>query len=374
MQLGVSLVGDPELLVLDESHRVKSITSAKARMIASMTWKQDRATGVWHPLIPYRVIMTGTPQTKKKRVFDLYAQWRILNPNRFPMTQAEFKHRYGRWVALPVPGSTTRTYDKWVRNIHEDELKLLIHKDSFAVTREECYDLPPKLQDRVVHVELEESGEIYDQMAEDMVARIHTGEITTASIALVKSLRLQQITSGIVKTTEEFGGDGRLVRIGTEKLRVLEDILTDLVEQDEKVIVGARFVNDIRTIEKLGQKMKLSTYAMYGAVKDADRVKNIARFKAEKGAALFVAQPSTAALGIDLREAGTTIWYSLTPSWVDWDQFNDRNALNANGTQAIYLLARGTVDELIYQTLLEDGDVGKRIIQSPEMLLRDFRN
>jgi len=59
---------------------------------------------------------------------------------------------------------------------------------------------------------MEESAPYYDQMAKEMIAKIHTGEITTASIALVQTLRLRQITSGIAKTepTRDHP-EGRLV-------------------------------------------------------------------------------------------------------------------------------------------------------------------
>ena len=35
-----------------------------------------------------------------------------------------------------------------------------------------------------------------------------------------------------------------------------------------------------------------------------------------------------------------------------------------------FYLAAGTVDFLMYETLMEDGDIGKKMIQSPERLLR----
>jgi hypothetical protein len=39
----------------------------------------------------------------------------------------------------------------------------------------------------------------------------------------------------------------------------------------------------------------------------------------------------------------------------------------------MYLLCRGTVDELMYDTLQEDGDLARAVTDSPDKLLRDFK-
>ena len=212
----------PQMIILDESHRIKSPSAKKTTAIHSL-----------RPLSDYRLILTGTVVTKSKRLFDVYSQWKFLNPDRFGgMTFGDFKSHYGRWVAK-------ERYSQWVGNKNEEELHSLVHLDSFSITREECFDLPAQTT-QIIHVDLEESAKLYDDMAEDMVARIHTGEITEASIRLVQRLRLQQITSGLSKTspTEAFP-EGRLVIVGAEKLRAIQARLEDLMEADEKVVIGA---------------------------------------------------------------------------------------------------------------------------------------
>lgn len=344
----------PHLIALDESHRIKSPTAVKSRMLHKLGQVAD-----------YRVLMTGTVVTKKKRIFDIWSQWRFLYPNRFPMTFGEFKSTYGIWRSMEGG------WKKWIRNINEDDLHATIHQDAFAISREECYDLPPR-RVQIVPVELDESIPYYDQMAKEMVARIHTGEITQASIALVQSLRLRQITSGIAKTepTPEYP-EGRLVRVGQEKLNVMRDLLSDLFEADEKVVVGAQFKGDLVAIENMCRELKVDCYVIKGGIKRQDRDKNIRAFRAHSGPACFLAQPQAAAEGIDLSTASICIWFSLTPSYVNFTQFEDRIALSQRSTIFMYLLARDTVDELMYETLQEDGDVAKAIMASPERLLRE---
>lgn len=377
----------PQLLAIDESHRFKSPASAKFRTLFSIIWDKDGKT----PRIPYRVLMTGTPVTKKKRIFDIYAQWKLLNPSRFRgMTFKDFKHHYGRWVNMG-------NYERWVGNREKEvaQLRELIHRDSFAVSRDECFDLP-KASHQVIPVTLNPyNAGVYQQMAEEMVAMLKSGEITEASITLVQTMRLAQISSGVARTiptpeevarardlTTKTGKvhepKGKLVRIGRDKMDALESILSDLFEADEKVVVAARFTHDIEAVQEICRKLKTECFTLQGRRKGPDqdrqsRTRAIARFKNMEDPACFVVQPQSGSMGIDLSSASTLIWYSLTPSWVDYTQMNDRIALNPHAVSIMYLLA-SPADYLLYETLQEDGDVAKAVTASPDRLLRNYKN
>lgn len=343
----------PQMVVLDESHRIKSPRARKSTMIHKLK-----------DIPQYRVIMTGTVVTKKKRIFDIYSQWLFLNPERFAdMTFSDFKAQYGRWTER-------NGYPQWIRNINEKDLHSKIHEDAFSITRDECYDLPKETH-QIIHVDLEESADVYDQMARDMVAKIKTGEITEASIKLVQGMRLRQITSGISRTTPspEYPR-GRLVAIGTEKLRAWRDRLEDLMEADEKVVVGALWKADIRRMELVCTKMRIPFFVIKGGMRHADREYSRTQFPKVDGGAVFIGQPAAAGEAIDLSCASILQWYSLTPSWVNFRQFSDRIALSDKPTFHEFFLATSTVDELLYEVLQEDGDIGKKMITSPERLLR----
>lgn len=352
----------PQLVILDESHRIKSPSAQKSRMLHKLG-----------EVTPYRVIMTGTVVTKAKRIWDVFSQWRFLNSRRFrdeagePMNFGEFKSEYSRIVQVETRSG--KSYPKWTGNKNENKLHRLIHKDAFSVLREDCFDLPP-LTSQIIPVHLDDSAEAYDQMAEDMVARIKTGEITEASIALVQSLRLRQISNGLARTTPtKENPKGRLVVIGHEKLEVITDRLEDLMEAGEHVIIGASYRGDIQRIRKVCQNRKWHHGVIMGGVKVPDRSRITREFNDHPEGSVFIGNPAAASEGIDLRSAAIMIWYSLTPSWVHYRQFMDRNALHPGPRFVEYLLADG-VDQMLYQTLQEDGDVGKMMITSPERLLR----
>lgn len=365
------LLWQPQLFCCDESHRFKSPSAAKLRTIISIVWKKNEE----EPRIPYRVLMTGTPITKKKRVFDIYAQWKILNPDRFPdMTFSDFKHQYARWVSKG-------THEMWVANRPREieKLRYKIHQDSFAITREECFDLP-KAVPQLIHMKITgETAEAYDQMAEEMVAILKSGEVIEASIKLVMAMRLAQITSGVARTspTPEHP-DGQLIRIGRDKIETAESILSDLFEADEKVVVACRFSHDIKAVEEICERLKVRSFTLQGRRKGPrqdrkSRAFDIKRFKDMDGPACYVVQPASGSMGIDLSAASTLMWYSLVPSWVDYTQMNDRIALNPHSVSYIYLIASPT-DQLQYDTLQEDGDLAKAMTDSPDRLLRNYKN
>lgn len=348
----------PQLIILDESHRIKQPMAKKSLTIRGLA-----------KVAEYRIIATGTSVTKRHRVYDLWSQWKFLDPYGWvdEYTFTGFKSEFSRFIKL-------KNYEKWIRNLNMPKLLSLIHDDSFAVTRDECLDLPPQRVQKI-HVDLSpRTAQVYDELAEEMISRLKNGEITEAQIRLVLRMRLCQVTSGIVKTSpSEAHPKGRWVRIGKEKLEIMENRLFDLGEAGEKVVVAARWRHDISSIVRVGKALKLPVYELHGGVDRRQRDINIRQFRTRDEPAVFIMQPSAGSLGIDLSTAATMIWYSLIDSFVDWKQATDRIALAPRGTVVEYLIARGTVDELMLEGLLEDQDVVKAIQRSPDVLRRNFK-
>lgn len=366
----------PQLIILDESHRIKSPSARKATALVRLGTVAD-----------YRLICTGTAVTKAKRTFDLYMQWKFLHPQSRLLynfdtggrhTSATFKEMYGRWVALKT--GSGGNYSKFQGLKNPKRLHRLVHAESFAVTRDECFDLPPAYPDQIIKVPLEETAAVYDQMAEHMVAEIKAlkegeySEFTEASIKLVQNLRFSQITSGLAKTepTPQYP-EGRTMRIGSEKLRYLEDLLEDWFDQEEKVVICARFRADIEGIADLSRKLKVKPQLLYGGQERSSRTDSIKQFRLQEGPGCFIMNPQAGSMGIDLRTASTMVWYSLTQSFVDYTQARDRIALSGKANRYVFLLGEGTYDELQYESLQEDKDVVKMIHDSPERLLRNFK-
>lgn len=350
---------NPACMVLDESHKIKSPSGKVSNMIVSM-----------HLNFKYRVILTGTPVTKAKRLFDIYMQWEFLNPERFEdlPTANEFKNEYGKWT-------TRNGYPQLLGTKHLDDLQERIHEDAFAITREECFDLPPRT-DVVLPVTLSgRTGRVYDELAAEMVAQIESEvedddnpAFVEAQIALTLTLRLSQITGGFAKTSIESGSE--TIQIGKEKLDALEPILEEAIENGEKIVVCARFRADLDAIAGLCNRLHIPNWSLRGGLGRQVVSQNIREFKDHDDVGVFIMNPAAGGLGIDLSTAAQMVWYSLTPSWVDFTQACDRIALSDKPTTFTFILASETVDTILYDTLLNDGDIGKAILKNPRKVLR----
>lgn len=365
----------PQLIIADEMHRLKSPTARKTAMVSEVAWqeiKNGRVTIDRVPRSDYRVGLTGTVLTKRKRIYDIYSQWKnFVNPHN-PMVKGRDLKAFKSYFSVMTERNG---YPQWLRN-KPREMQLLIkwlHQDSFAVTRDECFDLPLRT-DQIIHVDLEESGPYYDQMAEEMVARLESGEISWAKIPLVQRTRLLQLTSGIAKTEPtDAHPEGRLARVGTEKLRVIQSRWEDLFEAEEKIVVGARWRGDIAALSEMARKMKVPVYEFHGGISIADREIARKQFGTSSGPEVFIANPQAKLEGIDLRRAAIFQWFSLTSSWVDFRQLEDRVALSERPTFFEYFLARGTIDELQLVELRGDGELAETVTASPHKLLRNFK-
>lgn len=347
------LDNQPAAGVLDESHKVKSPSGRASTMVVSM-----------RPLFKYRLILTGTPVTKAKRVFDLYMQYKFLNPDRFAEwpTVDDFKNHFGRWTHR-------NGFPQFLRARNTDQLAKLLEIDSFVAKRNDCLDLPPQMPPVFYKVELEKrTADAYDEMAEEMVATILEGKkehTIEASIPLVLALRLVQITGGYGKTSE-----GEIIPLGHEKLRVMEELFDQAIENEDKIVVCARFKPELDAIQDLAARKKLPFYPIRGGISRSESAENVRRFRAESGAAAVIMNPQAGGEGIDLSTASHLVWYSLTPSWVNYKQASDRIALSKESITYSYILAKHTVDEFLYDTLQHDGDVANRLIKNPKVVLR----
>jgi len=347
------LDGKPAAGVLDESHKIKSPSGRASTMVVSM-----------RPLFNYRLILTGTPVTKAKRTFDLYMQFKFLNPVRFAEwpTVDEFKNHFGRWT-------NRNGFPQFLRPRNTTQLNELLHEDSFIVKREDCLDLPPKMPDVFRSVLLaERTADVYDTLAQEMVATLLEGEkehLIEASIPLVLTLRLTQITGGFSKNS-----NGEIIQLGGEKLYVLEEILDEAAENDDKLVIAARFRAELDAIQALAERKGLPVFPIRGGLSRTESSDNVRAFREAEGAAVVVMNPQAGGVGIDLSTASHMVWYSLPTSWVDYTQACDRIALSQTSRTYTYILAKHTVDEFLYDTLQADGDVARALLKNPKVVLR----
>lgn len=355
---------DKALIVVDESHKIKNPSGKASNMIVGL-----------RRYFSHQLILTGTPITKARRAADIYMQWRLINPTRFSewgATYEDFRNHTGKWIEA-------NGFPQWVapREKGLADLQRGIHRDGLVIRRADCFDLPATLPDRTIEVPLTTSARHYDEMAEQFVTMLANGEIAEASIPLVVGMRLAQITSGHVgiRKPHPTNPDKQITethKVGDEKLRALKEVLTEeVLEKEEPVIIVARWKHDLDGIQALCKTLGIDAWSIRGGMSRDSTEDALRRFSQRAGTpAAMIVQPQAGGVGLDMRVAGHTIWYSLTSSFVDFTQMKDRNALHPNAVQHTFLLAPNTVDMILYETLQGDGDFAKAILKRPEAILR----
>lgn len=325
-----------DMIVVDESHRIASHNSKLSR---GLHWLGKR--------IKVRVCLTGTPNPEGQE--DFFGQMRFLDDRVFGNNYENFLQRYT--VRIPIP--TVPNAWKIVDYINKDEFNRKIAPYIFRLTKEDAKLSLPPVKHVPMSIELEpDSRRAYNQMKNDLYTQVQTGEMVAAN-ALVKGLRLQQITSGH-HTNEQ-----------PEKIDVVYQLLESL-GKDEPIVFFAKFTRDIDAIASACSKMGIKWGEISG------RVSELEQWNAGLTQALIV-QIDSGAESIDLTRACYAVFYSITWSSATYIQALARLDRPGQTRPVTYyhLIAEKTIDERIYAALQQKRDTAEALMAELQSLGRN---
>lgn len=328
------------IIILDEAHLIKNRSSQRSKFLLKLACKAD-----------YRYILTGTP-IGNGQLENIYALYCFLDPylergrvcsRIFGGSYQKFQDRY----------CILNMYHKPSSYVHVKELQEIINAHSYRVKKVDCLDLPEKLPDEIIKVDLIER-KLYKKLSTE--SAILEYEIL-AENPLSRLVKLRQLSSGYL--TYKEGTEDKLLELKTEKLSVLQEILEGYPE-DKKVVIFAEFKYSIAKISDLLRKMKIRFVTLDGDQKD----KTIWRqFQIDKRIRVIVCQYQTAAAGIDLFASDTIIYYEPTLRSNILEQSRDR--IHRTGQKEkcsyIHLLTKGTVEVEIYRALAGYSDFSEAL-------------
>lgn len=325
-----------DLVVLDESHKVKA-PGGKASMFTGRLRKHAKR----------RLCLTGTPMPHSP--LDVYAQFRFLDPGVFGTSFVRFRNRYavmGGYGGHEVVG--------WQ---NEDELSERMHRTSFRVMADDVLDLP-EYHHVPRHVTLDKSESVYRDLETSMYAEVDEGTITPAN-ALVKLLRLQQVTGGHV-----VDDDGNETVVGSEKADTLREVLGELAV-DEPVVVFCRFKADLDRVRDACENptngdeprryAEISGRQNDGLTDDSTMTPD---------ADVVGVQIQAGGVGVDLTRARYAVFYSVGFSLGDYEQALKRihRPGQDRATTFVHLVAEGTIDEKVYAALRKRKNVVEHVL------------
>jgi SNF2 family DNA or RNA helicase len=337
----------PDLVIADESHRIKSSSARQSRAAARIAASASM-----------RLALTGTPITKSP--LDLFGQFRFLNPAIFGSNWSRFKNFYGVW------GGFGKFQLRGYKNL--PDLITKVRANSYRIKKEQCLDLPEKVYLELPVTLSPEGARIYREMAKEMIAEIKGANANYEAIApivLVKLLRLSQITSGFVKDTE-----GKVRIFDTEKLRTCLDLVYDMVSQDEKVVIFCRFRADIARLARKMQEKGIGHEILSGSVPSSRRDSIVERFQNDASVKVFIAQIHSGSLGIELTAASRVIFYSWDYRWESYVQAQDRIHRVGQTKKCTYyhLVVPRSIDTISLGILRDKGNIAHAVIHDPEIL------
>ena len=329
-----------DVVILDEGHRVKSHDGRASRFVGELA---DRTRK--------RLVLTGTPMPHSP--LDIYGQYRFLDKSAFGTVFGDFKSRYA-----VLGGFEMREV---VAFKNELDMNRRIEAISYRVKKSDVLTLPP-----VVHVErpvemCAAAKAIYKNMEKNLYAQVGSGEVTAAN-ALVKILRLLQITSGTVETD-----DGIQTVVDDSKIKGFCDLVEDL-PATEPVVIFSRFTRDIDLV-----RTALAGMGRTCAVLDG-RINQLSEWQAGEYDDIVI-QIRSGGAGVDLTRSAYAVYYTPTHSLGDHDQSLAR--LDRHGqirsVTYFYLISKGTIDEKVYAALQNKRDVVEYVLEGIKHGGRDGR-
>ena len=378
--------------VVDESTGMKNHKS-----------KRTVAIGGLRPLLPYRMILTGTPVTEGPE--DIFAPFEFLDPYFLPCS-SYYAHtaRYCELVSDPASLVGLRPFEvkqvMALRNIRStprgrmaqlpardedgkkqyknlDELQRIIAKHSFRVTKDQCLDLPPKLFTKI-YVRLSDNQKrIYANLTHERMAE-HEGMEMTAAVAMTRMIRHQQVIGGFFAPdpVEELDAEDNVVVIRRgatltvaidPKNNRIEALIEFLENHPGKAIIWARFKSELKAITKALDEHfgKDSSCELHGDIKSSDRQESNRKFQEEALPRYAVANPAAKGVsrGQTMTMASTVVYYSNTFSLEDRLQSEDRAHRIGLVHPVLYadMVALDTIDEKIIDALRNKKDVADMI-------------
>ena len=338
----------PEVLVLDESHKCKD---PKARRTKACIQLSSKAR--------FRYILSGSPVLNTP--MDIFSQFLILDGGEtFGKNFFAFRGRYFRDKNSGMPRD--RYFPKWeIMPGALEDINARIYAKGMRVEKKDCMDLPPLVRETRYVQMTPEQGRLYKEMKRDFITFLND-KACTATLAITKALRLQQIASGYIKVA-----DGAEVTLeGSPKQEALKELLEELTPT-HKIIVWCVFKQNYGQVKSVCDSLGLEVVFVTGEQTDVQKQAAVARFKSEPTVKVLCGHPQSGGVGLNLVEADYMIFYSRNFSLENDIQAEAR--FHRGGSEIhqrvtrIDLVTEDTIDEDVSQALSTKQSVSFEVLR-----------
>ena len=277
------------LFVIDQSASIKNHSAKRTKFLLSQAH-----------LAPYRRILDGQPVAEGGH--ELFAQFKFLDENIIG---------HDTWTAFKAEFCIEGYFNQIAGYKNIDELHSRIDGHCYRVRADDCLDLPPRVYKKWSFDLGDVERRVFDEMKHNSLTYFledgqEEGEVLEEELAMVKNLRLQQISSGWWPKSSPAKS---LEKTGPSRAKALKALLADV---EGKAIIYSRFRPDLELIqEMLGDE----AVAYHGGISEEDREEAKRQFMdMDSKVKYFIGQPRTAGVGHTLTAASHVIFYTNDPS------------------------------------------------------------
>lgn len=317
-----------DTLIIDEASAFKHRTSQRSRSLKKI---------IKH--FKYRYALTGTPNANS--ILDIWHQALIIDDGkRLGRSFMAFRSSMATPVQIGPQPNMVRWDDKPGSAAAVGDL---LSDITVRYIFEECHDIPKNHQYTINYTLTKKQQLAYNVMERDAILQVSQHEVVNAVNAAALVTKLLQISSGAV-----YDEQGNSVLIEDDRY----ELIGDLVGARAHSLVFFNWKHQAAQLKKHFEKKHISYALIDGSVKAHDRARIVNEF--QKGYyRVLLAHPQSAAHGLTLTRATSTIWASPTYNLEFFLQGNRRiyRAGQDKKTETILIAAKNTMEPDVYAKL-----------------------
>jgi SNF2 family DNA or RNA helicase len=343
---------DFRTVIADEAHKIKSPK-------AQATLALRGATGDAR----FRIALTGTPIGNHPG--ELWSLLHWMDPQEWPSrthwTERMLEFSFNVWGGMEITG---------VKPAAEAEFRATVDPRMRRVTKEVALPfLPPRVFERRDAPMSSKQQKAYDQMADDLVARLDSG-ILLSSNPMVQTGRLVQFASSYGDLVVQSDGTDKLI-LGAPsgKIDAFMDDLDDFEGQSVVVFAQSRQLVELLSADLM--KKGLRHGLITGRQTVEERQTAIDEFQ-RGGFPFMLCTIQAGGVGITLTRASVAVFLQRSWSSVDMTQAHDRiyriGSEQHESVLVVDYVAPGTVEEAQLWALKNKNDLLQQIVRDEDMM------
>jgi len=336
----------PELIVLDEAHRVKNRSANSSKQIKALCKNIENV-----------ILLSGT--VVLNRVTELYNLLNIIDPQEFN-SFTEFASMYSRY-AYKIP---VKNKEIWIYEGLKNEKDLRRRLVPFIIRRQKSEvltQLPPKMRN-FIDIDLEPDDKVeYRRMEDDYIQYlIDHGDL----IKVDKAIRAEALVRA----------NALMQFLSHKKAEASLDLIEGMIEESNKLVVFVRYKESAKVIQEFFNDKSVG---ITGELDSETRKKNLDKFINNDKVNICILTYGSGAEGIDglqyICSNALMVDYDWTPSIMIQAEDRLYRIGTKGGVSINYMTVRDSMDEYIRDKVARKLEVISKTIGIDENVLLSFR-